>query len=87
MNPAMCCLSSSWTSPSPLALLHHPPPTSAPEPGPGSLPQEAPPTARNRLHIQGPETAEGPVKGKTLAMTESLPQFSFGCVLFILFLT
>ena len=54
MNPAMCCLSSSWTSPSPLALLHHPPPTSAPEPGPGSLPQEAPPTTRNRLHTQGP---------------------------------
>lgn len=34
MNPAMCCLSSSWTSPSPLALLHHPPPTSAPAQGP-----------------------------------------------------
>lgn len=65
MNPAVCCSASSWTRPSPLALLHHPPPTSTPEPGPGSLPQEAPPQLETRLHTQGPETAEGQVKAKT----------------------
>lgn len=42
-----------------------------------------PPQLETRLHTQGPETAEGQVKGKTLALMESLPQFSFGRILFI----
>ena len=83
MNPVVCCLASSWTRPSPLALLHHPQPTSTQEPGLGSLPQEAPPQLETHLHTQGPETAEGQVTAKTQALTASM--FTFGCILFFFF--
>ena len=56
-----------------------------PAPGPGSFLQKAPSelgAPALRLHTRGPETAEGQVSGKTHVLPESLPQCSFGCILF-----
>lgn len=59
--------------------------TPHPSAWPGVLPTESTLTARGsdtRLRTPGPETAEGQVSGKTHKLPESLPQCSFGCILF-----